>query len=283
MAQYKCIHETLLRRAEFAPQVRTPLGDAGAVQAQRGAIRSCAHHRRTQTCRMTRWARRGLSHHPDFHPVAAWLQVLYSGEQPLTSPWSPSLIQVQWAQPVSLWQADCTLPYCCTSCVSTSSDNCADTVSRGLFYASAWTGSPDARIALAQDVSLTKPTGPRRLAPGPSPPVPLPPRVRFCRILVVSRSGLRIPGPRCQRRAGWWLRRAPGRPRDRRRGRRGRQVPGGGAGLHDAHRHEVGQCSSRSWLFVWVRTQLLDVGGLGASVYLIRLHASAFNFILGLG
>ena len=181
MAQYKCIHETLLRRAEFAPQVRTPLGDAGAVQAQRGAIRSCAHHRRTQTCRMTRWARRGLSHHPDFHPVAAWLQVLYSGEQPLTSPWSPSLIQVQWAQPVSLWQADCTLPYCCTSCVSTSSDNCADTVSRGLFYASAWTGSPDARIALAQDVSLTKPTGPRHLAPGPSPPVPLPPRVRFCR------------------------------------------------------------------------------------------------------
>ena len=93
--------------------------------------------------------------------AAAAGQVLYTGTQHQTSPWSPSLRHVEWAQPVSLWGADCSLPGCCAACSTAANDNCADTVTRGLFYASASTLSPDPRVVLAQDITLTKPTGPR--------------------------------------------------------------------------------------------------------------------------
>jgi hypothetical protein len=111
MAQYKCIHETLLRRAQFRPQV------------------------------------------------------LYTGSRPQTSPYSPSLINVQWFLPVSLWKADCTFQACVSS---DAHDNCGDTISQGLFYASSWETVPDYRVVMAQVASNTKATGPR------SPPPRLP-------------------------------------------------------------------------------------------------------------
>ena len=108
MLQYKCLHETLLRRAEFQT---TPV---------------------------------------------------YTGSRPQTSPWSDSLVPVAWYQPVSLWQGDCTPQRCCKAVGScTSSDVCVDTITKGLFYASASESEADPKIVLAQIVADSVSVGPR--------------------------------------------------------------------------------------------------------------------------
>ena len=53
----------------------------------------------------------------------------YTGGKPETSPWNPSLKPVEWQNPLSLWHANCGQPDC------GSDPFCADTFSRGLFYA----------------------------------------------------------------------------------------------------------------------------------------------------
>jgi len=58
MPQYKCIHESILRKGTF----RNP-------------------------------------------PV-------FTGKQPVTSPWNPSLLAVEWYKPLSVWQTDCSYASC---------------------------------------------------------------------------------------------------------------------------------------------------------------------------
>lgn len=53
----------------------------------------------------------------------------FTGSQPETSPWNPSLKPVEWQNPLSLWHANCGQPDCGAD------PFCADTFSRGLFYA----------------------------------------------------------------------------------------------------------------------------------------------------
>jgi hypothetical protein len=58
MPQYKCIHESILRKGTFR--------------------------------------------NPPF----------FTGKQPVTSPWNPSLLAVEWYEPLSVWQTDCSYASC---------------------------------------------------------------------------------------------------------------------------------------------------------------------------
>ena len=58
---------------------------------------------------------------------------VFTGSQPYTSPWNPSLVTVEWQQPFSLWHTNCMQPDCGADLDR--SPWCGDSFSRGLFYA----------------------------------------------------------------------------------------------------------------------------------------------------